>query len=192
MCTISAGDELTDEERDRIVSAVHDEVARWGIDRFNVAAMADRHGLDEQKIAQHWPEPESLILDALSRRPGHDAGPPDTGSLRADLYALAVGMAAMVTSEAGRRLHSGHLIGAGYITSVEVRRAAWRARAGSLGVVFERARDRGELREGVDDLAVLELLFAPINMRALYTGEPVDDAYCHKVSDMVYRAVSPA
>lgn len=189
---MAAGHTLGDEDRDRIVAAVHDELARWGIDRFNVAAMAHRHGLDEQSIMQHWPDSESLILDALSRRPGDDAGPPDTGSLRTDLVALAVGMATMVTSAAGRRLHSGHLIGDTYISSVEVRQAAWQARVDSLGVVFERARDRGELREGVDHSTALEMLFAPINMRALYTGGAVDDEYCRTVSDLVYRAVSPA
>ena len=36
----------------------------------------------------------------------------------------------------------------------------------------------------------LELLFAPINMRALYTGMPVDDDYCRTIADMVYRAIS--
>lgn len=181
---------LADDDRDRIVAAVHDELARWGIDRFNVAAMADRHGLDEQQILRHWPDPESLILDALARRPGHEAGPPDTGSLRTDLFVLAARMAEMVTSAPGRKLHGGHLIGDAHISSVEVRKSAWRARASSLGVVFERARGRGELRDGVDHFTALELLFAPINMRALYTGETVDDDYCHTVSELVYRAVT--
>ena len=56
--------------------------------------------------------------------------------------------------------------------------------------MFERARVRGEIRDGIDYFTALELLLAPINMRALYTGEPVDDAYCQTVADLVYRAVS--
>jgi len=39
---------------------------------------------------------------------------------------------------------------------------------------------------------VLELLFAPINMRALFTGEPVDDDYCRTISELVWRAVTPS
>ena len=46
------------------------------------------------------------------------------------------------------------------------------------------------MRPDVDHFTVLELLFAPINMRALYTGEPVDETYCRTVADLVYRAVS--
>lgn len=181
---------LADDDRHRIVAAVHDELARWGIDRFDAGAMADRHGLDMAVIRQHWPDPEDLILDALAQRPGYDTPLPDTGSLRTDLFALAQRMAGMVTSEEGRKLHGGHLITDTHIASVDVRRTAWRTRASSLGRVFDQARRRGELREDVDHATALELLFAPINMRALYTGEAVDDAYCETVADLVCRAVS--
>ena len=107
-----------------------------------------------------------------------------------DLFDLAVRMAALVTSDAGRKLHGGHLIGDTHAASLDLRQSAWRSRAATLTVVFERARVRGEIRNDVDYFTALELLFAPINMRALYTGEPVDEAYCQTVADMVYRAVS--
>lgn len=175
-----------------VYAAVQDELARWGIDRFDVRAMADRHGLDADAILLRWPDPESLILDALAQRPGDDGPPPDTGSLRTDLFELAVRMAAMVTSETGRKLHGGHLISDAQIASVEVRQSAWRTRAAGLAVVFERARVRGEMRDDIDYLTALELLFAPINMRALYTGERIDGAYCQTVAEMVHRAVSAA
>jgi hypothetical protein len=187
---MTVDDALADDDLGRIVAAVHDELARWGIDRFDVPALAHRHGLDIEAIQRRWPDPKDLILDALAQRPGDDASPPDSGSLRTDLFVLAQRMAAMVTSDAGRKLHGGHLIGDTHIASVDVRRSAWRSRAASLEVVFERARQRGELREGVDHFTALELLFAPINMRALYTGEPVDDAYCQTIAELVYCAVT--
>ncbi len=52
------------------------------------------------------------------------------------------------------------------------------------------ARKRGRVRSGGDFVTALELLLAAINMRALYAGGPVDDDYCHTVSDLVYRAVA--
>jgi len=117
--------------------------------------------------------------------------PPDTGSLRGDLLALAVRMARYVQSDIGRSLQVAHIIGNPDLPSAHVRRAVWRARSSRLRVVVDRARERGELREGVDALTVLELLFAPINKRALFTGEPVDDDYCRTVSELVWRAVTP-
>lgn len=180
---------LADDDLHRVVAAVHDELARWGIDRFDIGAMAHRHGLDVDAILRRWPDPELLILDALAQRPG-DTAAPDTGSLRSDLFYLAVRMAAMVTSESGRKLHGAHLISDIRYGGVEIRQSAWRARAATLAVVFDRARERGEMRDGVDYVTALELLFAPINMRALYTGELVDDDYCQTVADLVYCAVS--
>ena len=182
--------EHSPDDDERIVAAVHDELARWGIDRFDVGAMAHRHGLDVDAIQQRWPDPEVLILEALEHRPGDTAPQPDTGSLRTDLFTLAVRMAAMVTSSDGRKLHGGHLIGDVEIASMDVRRSAWLARAATLDVVFERARQRGEITDSADPHLALELLFAPINMRALYTGMPVDDDYCRTIADMVYRAIS--
>ena len=180
----------TDDDQYRVVAAAQDELARWGIDRFDIGAMAHRHGLDIDSILRRWPDSKALILEALAQRSDDGAFAPNHGSLRHDLFDLAVQMAAMVTSDAGRKMHGAHLISDSQIASVEVRQSAWRTRVAGLAGVFERARIRGELRDGVDYAIALELLYAPINMRALYTGEPVDEAYCQTVADLVYRAVS--
>lgn len=173
-----------------ILAAVRTELGQWGIDRFDVAAMTHRHGLDYQVVTQRWPNPTELILDALADRPTVSAAPPDTGSLLEDLSLLAIGMSELITSEDGRKLHGAHLIADQQLLTVDIRRQAWRARATGLGIIFERAQQRGELREGVDTVAALEMLFAPINMRVLYTGETVDEDYCRLIAEMVYRAIS--
>lgn len=177
------------DELDRVLGAVREELTRWGIDRFDVAATTERHGLDPQLVARHWPDSASLVLDALAHRPDDDF-PPDTGSLLEDLYLLAVGMATILGSQDGPKLHGAHLITDPYLGTVEIRRAAWRARADSLRVIFDRARDRDEIRTGVDPEVCLEMVFAPINMRILYTGEPVTDDYCRKLTEMVWRSIA--
>ncbi len=176
------------EELDRVLDAVREELSRWGIDRFDVAATTERHGLDPALVAQHWPDSTSLVLAALAQRP--DDTPPDSGSLLEDLYLLAVGMAALVGSGEGPKLHGAHLITDPYLGTVEIRRAAWRARADSLRVVFDRAHEREEIRSGVNPETSLEMLFAPINMRILYTGETVTDEYCRTLADMVFRSIA--
>lgn len=182
---------MDDNERQRVLAAAHDELVRWGIDRFSVPAMAHRHGLDYGSILQHWGgRPDALILDVLTQWPAGQMTAPDSGNVRTDLYRLALGMASYVASTPGRQLQSAHLIADADLLTVAIRRMAWQARAGNVRVVLDRARARGELREGVDVLAALELLFAPINMRALFTGEPIDDEYCHTVAELVWRAVT--
>jgi AcrR family transcriptional regulator len=184
---------IPEEVRERVLAAAYDELTRWGIDRFSIVALADRHGLDPAVIHQQWTNEERLMLDVFLHWPnGEKIAAPDTGSLRTDLFALAAGMASYVQSDIGRSLQVTHLIGNPDLPTARIRRAVWRARSASLHVVFERARQRGELLDGVDALTVLELLFAPINMRELFTGEPVDDDYCRTISELVWRAVTPA
>lgn len=181
---------MSAEELRRIMEAARDELVKWGIDRFSVSTMADRHGLDPAVIRKHWGDcPNRLILDVLARWPGEDMAPPDSGDLRTDLYWLATGMANYLDSEPGRTLQMAHLIEDQKLPSVDLRRTAWRLRAGTVRVVLDRARLRGELRDGVDVFIALEMLFAPINMRVLFTGELVDDDYCRSVSDLVWHAV---
>src|ERR1700744_1428240 len=181
---------VPDEFREQVLAAAYDELTRWGIDRFSIVALADRHRLHPVVIRQQWGSEEGLVIDVLLHLPNTERiTPPDLGSLRSDLWALAVGMGAYVQSDIGRSLQVTHVIGNPDLPTARIRQAVWRARSDRRRVVFERARERGELLDGIDDLTVLEMLFAPINMRALFTGEPVDEDYCRPISELVWRAV---
>lgn len=181
---------MSEAERERVLAAAYDELTRWGIDRFSIVSLADRHGLDPRSIRQRWGTEDRLMLDVLLNWPSREITAPDTGSLRGDLQALATGVANYMSSGIGRRLQIMHLIVNPNVPRAQVRRTVWRAGSESLRIVFDRARRRGELRDGVDVATVLEMLFAPINMRALFTGEPVDDYYCRHLSELVWRAVT--
>jgi Tetracyclin repressor-like, C-terminal domain len=54
----------------------------------------------------------------------------------------------------------------------------------------DRARERGELREGVNTLAAVQLVLAPLNIRALYSDAAVDDDYCAAIADMAWHALA--
>lgn len=183
---------VPDEVRERVLAAAYDELTRWGMDRFSIVALADRHRLDPRVIRQHWGSEERLVIDVLLYWPGNQGlKAPDSGSLRTDLLYLAMGMCVYLQSEIGRSLQATHLIENPDLPTARIRQAVWKARSERLRIVLDRARERGELRDGVDPNTVLELLFAPINMRALFTGQPVDDDYCQTVSELVWRAVAP-
>lgn len=180
---------LTPEFRDRVHAAAREELTKWGIDRFSIMALADRNDLPVQEIIRYWSDEPTLIIDVLLEGSGREAVVPDTGSLRGDLFALVADMAAYVASGQGHRMQGSHLIGEPFLDGIEIRRTLWRVRAQRLGAVFVRAHERGEMRDGVDPAVVLELLLAPINMRALFTGETIDEPYCLQVADLVWHAI---
>src|ERR1700721_1860030 len=88
--------------RARVMPAVLDELARWGVERFSIEALAERHRLDPALIYQHWGDRQRLIVDAALADVEALASATNTGSLRGDLAALAQSVTDRNSSEAGR------------------------------------------------------------------------------------------
>lgn len=176
--------------RARVMPAVLDELARWGVERFSVEAMAERHRLDVAAIYQYWGDRQQLIVDAAVRDAEVFRAAIDTGSLRGDLIALARTIAADVNTPVGRTFHrvmvmdsrGGHHDG-------ETRMMFWQKRFAVIRSVIDRARKRGEIREGVHTVAAIQIVTAPIYVRSLYLEDPVDDAYCVAIADLAWHAL---
>jgi hypothetical protein len=182
-------DQVTANFRDRVHAAARDELARWGIDRFSIVSLADRHHLDADEIGVHWADEKALLIDLLLDGEGRAPFVPDTGSLHGDLLALVKNMATYVTTGDGHLIQGSHLISDRHLDDLAIRRLLWKERVNRIGAVFDTARQRGELRDDVDAAVVLEMLLAPINMRALFTGELIDEHYCRQLALFVCRAV---
>lgn len=75
--------------RAQVMPAVLDELSRWGVERFSVEALAERHRLDVAMIYRHWGDRQRLIVDAALADLESWGTATDTGSLRGDLEALA-------------------------------------------------------------------------------------------------------
>ena len=73
--------------------------------------------------------------------------------------------------------------------SDDTRTIYWRRRYEIVRAILDRAAVRGELREGVDPLTGVQILLAPLNIRVLYTNEPLDDAYCLRVAELAWHAL---
>jgi AcrR family transcriptional regulator len=92
------------EIRARVMPAVIDELARWGVERFSIEAMAERHHLDAALIYRYWGDRRRLIVDAAIEDVETLSSLADTGSLRGDLFALARAVTDRVNTEVGRTL----------------------------------------------------------------------------------------
>lgn len=182
-------DSVPPELRDRVLAAGIDELTRWGIERFSVAALAARHGIDESEILKYWGNGQRLELDLLLRWDGTHNVTPDTGALRTDLEALSLVVAGYVNTALGRSLLRALVMEDHVLYADDTRSLFWKVRMQTLRRVFDRAAERGELRDGLNLRAAVQMLVAPINVRALFTAESVDDQYCIDVAEMVWQAV---
>lgn len=177
------------ELRERVLAAGLDELSRWGIERFSVGALAARHGIDESLIRRYWGDRQGLALDVLLSWDGTDNSVADTGSLRGDLRVLAGNLARYLNTGQGRSLLRALVLEDRALYVDETRNMFWASRFRTLRVIFDRASERGELREGVELVPAVQLLIAPINVRGLFTAEPLDDDYCTVIADLVWHAV---
>lgn len=176
--------------RAQVIAAALDELARWGVERFSIEAMAARHRLEPAMVYCHWGNRQCLIVDVAQTDAEALGSGTDTGSLRGDLLALARNLAARINSEVGRTLLRALVMGRPGHHDEETRMVFWRARFAIVRAVVDRARERGELRDGVDTLAAVQILMAPLNIRALYSDAAVDDEYCVAIADMAWHALA--
>ncbi len=175
--------------RVRVMAAVLDELARWGVERFSVEAMAERHRLDAATIYRCWGDRQRLIVDAALADVERLGRTKDTGSLRGDLLALARNVTDRANSEVGRTMLRALVMDRLGYHDEEIRLRFWRAHFSLVRAVVDRARERGEVRDGVSTLAAVQIVLAPLNIRALYTDAAVDDAYCVAIADLAWHAL---
>ena len=170
--------------------AVLDELARWGVERFSVEAMAERHRLDAAEIYRYWGDRQRLIVDAALADVEGLTAATDTGSLRGDLLALARELTERLNTEIGRTFVRALVMYRRGRHDEETRMMFWRARFAVVRVVIDRARERGELRAGVNTLAAVQIVLAPLNIRALYSDAVIDDEYCEAIADTAWHALA--
>lgn len=162
-------------------------LAEVGYDRLTMDNVAMEARASKATLYRRWQNKASLVVDAVSRAKGMPAAePPSTGSLRGDLVETWCGhsgwssslpmsvMCGLMTA-----LHTDEELGTAF-------------RAGFLGPrvaqarqIFEAARDRGEIAEGVDLDLVMSVLPAVCVQQELLLNQSVDDAFVIKVIDSV-------
>ncbi|OBI83093.1 TetR family transcriptional regulator [Mycobacterium sp. 1245805.9] len=169
--------------------AALDELARWGVERFSIEALAERHHLDPAMIHRYWGTRQRLIVAAALADAEAYSSIADTGSLRGDLLALARKLADRINSHAGRAFMRALVMDRRGPHDEETRMKVWEARFAVVREVVDRARKRGDLRDDVNTLAAVQIVLAPLNVRALYSDALVDDRYCQAVAEMAWHAL---
>ncbi len=156
-----------------------------GYDRLTMDAVALAARASKATLYRRWNGKVALVIDALLSTKG-PLPAPDTGSLRGDLLATFCG-------EGGLTDHSAVALFASVLTAIsrdaefaEAFRERVMAPKAAVGrLIFERARERGELREGVD-IGLLAPALAGICLHRLFLmGLPPDQDVVARVVDQI-------
>jgi AcrR family transcriptional regulator len=134
-------------------------------------------------LYRRWGSKEELVADALATQAARYIPMPDTGSLVEDLRLLTHAVVASITSQPGEGLLRTLVSDAGRVPGIAAAgRTFWDQRFTLARGVLDRAVRRGELPADSDTSLLVELLVAPLFLRHLVTGRPLDPAYADRVT----------
>jgi AcrR family transcriptional regulator len=173
-----------------IFDAALELLAEVGYDRMSVDAVAARAGVSKPTIYRRCPDGKAqLVTEAIRIRRAEHPPVPDTGSLRGDLLAavrdafakvkdharLAAGiMSVLRESEEFAAIFREHIAGAEH--------EKWQE-------LVDRAVARGELTAGTASPLFADIAPSLIHTRALYTDDPLGDAFATELVDRILLPV---
>jgi AcrR family transcriptional regulator len=166
-----------------ILEAALEVLADVGYDRLTMDAVATRAKASKATLYRRWNDKASLVVDALAATKPVPAQPADTGTLRGDLIASFCGLGGL-TDQQGVATFASVLTA---ISKDEAFAAAFRRdvlapKVAGVQAIYERARERGELGEGVDLDLLGPALPGIILHRFFILGE-------HPTEDVIVRVI---
>jgi AcrR family transcriptional regulator len=170
---------------ERIQNAVHAAVIELRLEHpeadLTITMIAERASVTPSTIYRRWQSLPKLLADVALHRIHSDPLPPDTGSLRTDLLVLLEQFVEDICSGPGRVLLQER------VSNVTVARRAAGYAYGSLAVLADNAKRRGEVAPDPDRL--LDLLVAPVLYRIVFTGQDISTTYQASLVDIVMAAL---
>lgn len=166
-------------------------VRKQGYADVTIAAIADAAGTTKPAIYRRWPTKAHLVHEAVFPA-GELLSLPDTGSLDGDLREMLRRTTAAFTAPAARAALPGLV--AEVIADPPLHGALLERFAdvfAGLATRLDEARERGEIRDGVDQAAVIELLTgAVLSALLIRSVDALDDAWVERTSDLITRGLN--
>ena len=164
-----------------------------GYEGFEIPEVAARAGVNRTTVYRRWKTKSALVADTMLVHMAEQVPAPDTGNLRSDLERLMREVVAVLEQPAVMEvLRAQVILAAGNEQVRAAREAFWATRFERSGAIVERAIARGELPPGTDPRELQEFAIAPLYLRALVTGGPVDDDLVESIVRRTLAAFSAA
>ncbi|UYM04722.1 TetR/AcrR family transcriptional regulator [Solicola gregarius] len=185
--SVASRPRVAGEREAQILDATLDVLCEVGYDRLTMDAVANASKASKATLYRRWSTKGDLVVDALVRAKGAPCVVnSDTGSLRDDLIESTchdTGLSDAMTMSLFAGLVSAIQHDADFAAAFHER--FLRPKVEQTMVLFERARDRGEIAEGVDADLISSVLPAVALHRTFILGIPTDDSMVERIVDEV-------
>jgi AcrR family transcriptional regulator len=175
-----------------ILDAALELLVETGMDGLSFERVAIRAGVGKPTVYRRYDGKLDLLLAVLASLSDPQVIYRDTGTSRGDLEAIVTSLASLLVDTVGGRLlpliiaegNRTPELAARYHAFIAARREAFKA-------ALARCVSRGDLRDDIGLDFVADSLAAPIYMRFLVTGEPLDARFIEITVDATLRAFAP-
>ncbi len=178
-------DERVRKSKEAVLATTHQLMAEEGLGGVSIDAVSKRSGVAKTTIYRHWPSRSALLLDACSKM-GSKLEPPDTGTLKGDLMALALTMAGRLKSARWATIIPSIIDAAE--RDPEIANLHSRLHVGfmaPLRVVIERAQQRGELPRNQNPSYIVAGMVGPLFYRRWFSRERLDERFVKSIVERV-------
>jgi len=168
------GRQRSEESEEAILSAITALLKDKPLRDISIEEIARKAGVGKATIYKWWPSKAYIAFDAFSRRLKEMVPICDTGSAERDFKQQLRSLFAFFDTPAGLVLR--HFVAEGQVDEEFAslfRDRFIKPRRETIGVIFDRAVERGQIRRGLDREVVLDLIYGPGFYRMLIRHEPL-------------------
>lgn len=172
-----------------ILSATRKILLTSGTSGFSIKEVVERSGVSTATIYRRWPAAHDLILEGI-RSLVPEPVPIDAGSLENDINAFIGQFGDALLSVAGLYVADMHGSGTDAGLAEEIRNSFVEPRLQLMGVILERAQERGELGSLPDIEECWDYIAGPIHHRLLIRGESFTAQYAARTSAVIVASLT--
>ncbi len=172
-----------------ILSATRKILLTSGTSGFSIKEVVERSGVSTATIYRRWPAAHDLILEGI-RSLVPEPVPIDAGSLENDINAFIGQFGDALLSVAGLYVADMHGSGTDAGLAKEIRNSFVEPRLQLMGVILERAQERGELGSLPDIEECWDYIAGPIHHRLLIRGESFTAQYAARTSAVIVASLT--
>lgn len=153
-----------------------------GYAELTVERIAQAAGVNKTSVYRRWTDLEGVLGDLLSEYASEVVPIPDTGDLGTDLEELALLVRRGMTGEPGELITALATSAPRNPRAAQVVRGFLAERFRLAEAVVDHAIARGDLPQGTDARAAIEVLGAPLFLRLLVVDEPLDEEFVRRTA----------
>lgn len=184
------GRQRSEESKEAILTAALHLLKEKQLRDITIEEIARKACVGKATIYKWWPSKAYVALDAFLGTMNRMVPPPDTGSAERDLKEQLHSVITFYTSPTGRIF--GQFLAEGQSDkefAALFREHFLKPRREFVGVIFDRAVERGEIERDLDRELVLDLIYGPAILRLMVEHAPLNLEAAEVIISTLFRGL---